>query len=81
MGKDITTRRVREFVGKSLQGRFGAETGNVIFDTALELQSATVRVEAEIEKAIQASFEQILNYGIKIKQDVEAREDVRGKFA
>jgi hypothetical protein len=88
MGKDITEHRMREFIGRSLQGRFGAETGNVIFDSALELQTATTKAMAEIEIAVQASFEQIVNYGKRIQEDIqtredekEARKDVEGKFA
>ena len=81
MDRDITVHRMREFIGKSLQGQFGPETGDIMFDAALELQTATTKTIAEIEAAIQASFDQIIKYGKRIQDDVKAREDVKGKFA
>jgi hypothetical protein len=70
---------MREFIGKSIQGCFGE--GVDIFDFSLELQTATTKAIADIDTAIRLNFEQVITYGKNIRNDVEARNDVKGKFA
>ncbi len=81
MIQKITAYRIRAFVGKSLQGHFNDDTGGIIFDNALHLNEAMSKSLLEIEATIQASFSQIITYGKKIQDHVEARDDVKGKFA
>lgn len=81
MSKEITRCKLRKYISMCVQDYFGDDSGDIIFDFSGDLMTAVSLATSDIDKLLETHFQPVVEYAQGIKDDIEARADVKGKFA